>query len=109
MQSTISVVHARPRQPRLLLLLELLFEVIITCQVERNCEGDLFGYNKPQLMAIVFCHKERGISVEEENHLVTVGIVKKSKTILVLLASPIVMKTLSFRKGCFCRGGFRFG
>ena len=40
-------------------------------------------------MAIVFCHKERGISVEEENHLVTVGIVKKSKTILVLLASPI--------------------
>ena len=39
-------------------------------------------------MAIVFCHKERGISVEEENHLVTVGIVKKSKTILVLLASP---------------------
>ncbi len=38
-------------------------------------------------MAIVFCHKERGISVEEENHLVTVGIVKKSKTILVLLAS----------------------
>ena len=49
----------------------------------------MFGYNKPQLMAIVFCHKERGISVEEENHLVTVGIVKKSKTILVLLASPI--------------------
>lgn len=48
----------------------------------------MFGYNKPQLMAIVFCHKERGISVEEENHLVTVGIVKKSKTILVLLASP---------------------
>ena len=41
-------------------------------------------------MAIVFCHKERGISVEEENHLVTVGIVKKSKTILVLLASPII-------------------
>lgn len=49
----------------------------------------MFGYNKPQLMAIVFCHKERGISVEEEKHLVTVGIVKKSKTILVLLASPI--------------------
>lgn len=48
----------------------------------------MFGYNKPQLMAIVFCHKERGISVEEENHLVTVGIVRKSKTILVLLASP---------------------
>ena len=42
-------------------------------------------------MAIVFCHKERGISVEEENHLVTVGIVKKSKTILVLLASPIAV------------------
>lgn len=42
-------------------------------------------------MAIVFCHKERGISVEEENHLVTVGIVKKSKTILVLLASPITI------------------
>ena len=41
-------------------------------------------------MAIVFCHKERGISVEEENHLVTVGIVKKSKTILVLLASPSI-------------------
>ena len=41
-------------------------------------------------MAIVFCHKERGISVEEEKHLVTVGIVKKSKTILVLLASPIL-------------------
>ena len=52
----------------------------------------MFGYNKPQLMAIVFCHKERGISVEEENHLVTVGIVKKSKTILVLLASPIQMQ-----------------
>ena len=41
-------------------------------------------------MSIVFCHKERGISVEEEYHLVTVGIVKESKTILVLLASPIV-------------------
>ena len=51
----------------------------------------MFGYNKPQLMAIVFCHKERGISVEEEKHLVTVGIVKKSKTILVLLASPILL------------------
>lgn len=46
-------------------------------------------------MAIVFCHKERGISVEEENHLVTVGIVKKSKTILVLLASPIVFRKVN--------------
>lgn len=66
----------------------MLLVLIDKCQVQRNSEGDLFGYNKPQLMAIVFCHKERGISVEEENHLVTVGIVKKSKTILVLLASP---------------------
>ena len=57
----------------------------------------MFGYNKPQLMAIVFCHKERGISVEEENHLVTVGIVKKSKTILVLLASPIVQLRMLLR------------
>ena len=47
-------------------------------------------------MAIVFCHKERGISVEEEKHLVTVGIVKKSKTILVLLASPILLATTHF-------------
>ena len=48
-------------------------------------------------MAIVFCHKERGISVEEENHLVTVGIVKKSKTILVLLASPNTILFISMR------------
>ena len=66
----------------------VLFELITTCQVERNSEGDLFGYHKPQLMAIVFCHKERGISVEGKNHLVTVGIVKESKTTLVLLAPP---------------------
>ena len=59
----------------------------------------MFGYNKPQLMAIVFCHKERGISVEEENHLVTVGIVKKSKTILVLLASPIAISKMFDSEG----------
>lgn len=54
-------------------------------------------------MAIVFCHKERGISVEEENHLVTVGIVKKSKTILVLLASPIDL-TREEAKQYYCKG-----